>query len=230
MEWNKVSPFAFLRLFTADASTPSAKTLRTLALAAGLQCIPEGKNISDLNQVYMAEDIGFGASQRTNWLMSFGLSMIGGGRLAKALLARLGPRLFTTLANVSTAAAFTLWAGVPRGWAMWLGLLLLLPGMERRAALGSLAVDHASACGMGRGEYAAAFANWRALMVVSAPLLYGKVYAWSSAVRKGKGRGSGGPAPGVAYLVGVAAVAAAEVLHRSMPDAELFRLRKKSKG
>ena len=46
---------------------------------------------------------------------------------------------------------------------MWVGLLLLLPTMERRAATSAMATDHAVASGMGRGEFQAAFANFRAL-------------------------------------------------------------------
>lgn len=154
--------------------------------------------------------------------MSFGTSMILGGRLAKALLPRLGPRGFTSLANAATLAGFLLWAAVPEPWAVWSGLLAGLPGMERRAAVGSVAVDHAVASGMGRGEYAAAFANWRALMVVVAPMLYAKVYASGAAARRA---GGGSWPPGSAYFVGAAAVLAAELLLRSIPDEELFRFR-----
>merc|ERR1712151_960665 len=55
----------------------------------------------------------------------------------------------------------------------WLGLLLLGPSMERRTPTSAMATDLAVAAGMGKGEFAGAFANWRALCVAAAPLLYG---------------------------------------------------------
>jgi MFS family permease len=62
MDWSAVSPFTFLRLFRGPP------TLRKLAVAAGLQCVPEGKNVSELNQVYMTEDVGTTSESRTRAL------------------------------------------------------------------------------------------------------------------------------------------------------------------
>jgi hypothetical protein len=111
---------------------------------------------------------------------------------------------------------------------MWIGLLLLLPAMERRAATSAMATDHAvasgttaalsslpplisendlDALGMGRGEFQAAFANFRALTVVAAPLFYGQLYA-----RLGDR---------YAYLGGAAVVAIAELCHRSLSAKDL---------
>lgn len=113
---------------------------------------------------------------------------------------------------------------------MWIGLLLLLPAMERRAATSAMATDHAvasgtmlvvsvfhcpkhlklnvaTALGMGRGEFQAAFANFRALTVVAAPLFYGQLYA-----RLGDR---------YAYLGGAAVVAIAELCHRSLSAKDL---------
>ena len=85
---------------------------------------------------------------------------------------------------------------------MWIGLGLLLFTMERRAATGAMATDLAVKEGMGRGEYQAAFANFRALTVVAAPLFYGQLY-----------QRLGGRA---AYFGGAAVVAVAELLHLSL--------------
>jgi hypothetical protein len=41
------SPIAFTKLFTRS------RGLRMMVLVAGLQCVPEGKNISDLQQIKM---------------------------------------------------------------------------------------------------------------------------------------------------------------------------------
>lgn len=60
---------------------------------------------------------------------------------------------------------------------------------------------------MGRGEFQAAFANFRALTVVAAPLFYGQLYA-----RLGDR---------YAYLGGAAVVAIAELCHRSLSSKDL---------
>ena len=44
------NPLSFTKLFTRG------KTVRMLVLTAGLQCVPEGKNISDLQQIKMMGD------------------------------------------------------------------------------------------------------------------------------------------------------------------------------
>ena len=94
---------------------------------------------------------------------------------------------------------------------MWLGLLLLLPTMERRAATSAMATDLAVAGGMGRGEYSAKFGNIRALTVIIAPLFYGNIYAYFA---RGK--------PGYAWYAGALVVLLAEALHRTLKDEECF--------
>ena len=100
---------------------------------------------------------------RANFVTAFGICMVFGGRLAKPSIETLGNRGHTSFANFMTAAAFVTMGFRPSQWNMWIGLLLLLPTMERRAATSAMATDHAIASGMGRGEYQAAFANFRAL-------------------------------------------------------------------
>lgn len=96
VDWaNAVSPLAFTKLSKGGENA----TLRKLALILGLQCVPEGKNISDLNQIYLSEECGFAPAARTRWLVAFGLAMIAGGGVAKRLIAALGARDFTSLAN-----------------------------------------------------------------------------------------------------------------------------------
>ena len=65
---------------------------------------------------------------------------------------------------------------------------------------------------MGRGEYQAAFANFRALTVIGAPLFYGRLYAHFAP------RGLAG----VPYFGGAAVVGIAELLHLSLRSNHLF--------
>jgi hypothetical protein len=73
-----------------------------------------------------------------------------------------------------------------------------------------MATDHAIANGMGKGEYQACFANFRAMTVVLAPLLYGRSYAYFAP------RGQ----PGMPWFFGAAIVLMAEALHQSISEEE----------
>jgi hypothetical protein len=79
-DWSRpvANPLSFLKLFT------QTNALRMLVLVAGLQCMPEGKNISDLLQVYNMQDVGMTDTTRANFVTAFGVCMVFGGRLAKA--------------------------------------------------------------------------------------------------------------------------------------------------
>ena len=63
-----------------------------------------------------------------------------------------------------------------------------------------------------QGEYAAAFANVRALSVIGAPLLYSAVYARTAPQGKG----------GYAFYASALTVVLAEFLHRSLSDKECY--------
>ena len=124
-----------------------------------------------LQQIKMMGDIGASDAVRGNFVSAFGVCMVLGGKLAGTSIKMFGKRGHTTLNNILTICAFLVFGRAKQMMGMWPGLILLLPTMERRAATSAMATDHAVATGMGRGEYQAAFANFRALTVVMAPLL-----------------------------------------------------------
>jgi hypothetical protein len=76
-----------------------------------------------------------------------------------------------------------------------------------------MATDLATKAGMGRGEFQGCFANWRALCVAAAPLLYGKVYEWSTT--------GGNKSPGMAYFVAAAIVMGTEGMFQTLTEADL---------
>lgn len=84
------NPISFFKLFTQSHS------LRILVLVAGLQCMPEGKNISDLLQIYNMQDVGMTDAMRANFVTAFGACMVFGGRLAKPSIETFGNRGHTT--------------------------------------------------------------------------------------------------------------------------------------
>ena len=69
---------------------------------------------------------------------------------------------------------------------------------------------------MGKGDYNANFANFRAIVVAIAPMLYAQIYALG--VRTG--------VPGLPYYFGALVAAVAEILHRSLSNETIETLSK----
>jgi len=203
--WEAVNPFSWMRLFTKSPE------LAKLVTIGGLQCFPEGKNLSDFNQLFILNHVGWPQETRSMFTVGFGACMTFGGRLAKQTIEVLGQRGHTSMSNWFTLIALSTWGVRPSGFNMWLGLLLLLPTMERRAAVSALATKEAVRCGFKRGEFAGLFANWRAVATAVAPVLYGKIHAFT--VAKGF--------PGAPYIVAGMMCMIAEALHRSMTSKQM---------
>ena len=200
------NPFSCISLLTGPSN------LRKMVIVAVMQCMPEGKNISDMLQIYSSENVGMVPVERANFVTAFGMCMMFGGPLVKRTIGMFGNRGHTTFSNAMTIASFIMYGIGQNYYNMWLGLLLLLPTMERRAATSAMATDLAVAGGMGRGEYSAKFGNIRALTVIIAPLFYGNIYAYFAP--RGK--------PGYAWYAGALVVLLAEALHRTLKDEECF--------
>jgi len=190
------NPLRFLKLFSHNTK------LSLLVVVAGLQCMPEGKNISDLHQNYLMHHVKANPVQRANFSSVIGIAMVVGGWMAKYSIAALGNRGHTTMNNLLTAVAFACFGHRQERWNMWLGLVLQTPTMERRAGTSAMATNNAIACGMGRGEYQACFANWRAMNNIVAPLVYGKLFA----------KFANTSVPGMPYFAGAVFILLAEAV------------------
>ena len=98
----------------------------------------------------MRENVGASESAIATIVTAYGVIMYTGGKFAvPALIKSMGPRQFTDVACLASAAAYLLWAAVPTGstLAVWAGLLLLYPGINANssAALKAMATDVAVA-------------------------------------------------------------------------------------
>jgi hypothetical protein len=174
--------------------------------------MPEGKNISDFNQLYIFKHVKMSPDWRTAFTAGWGLTMFLGGKLAMRMLDTFGQRGHTTVSNMLTVVGLGVWASKPTVPRMFLGLLILVGAMERRAATNSMLTKSALDSGFARGEFAGLFANFRALTTMVAPLFYAKVYARSSQSPGWEG------AP---YYAAGAVIVAAEMVHRSFTDKQL---------
>jgi len=181
-------------------------------ITAVIQCFPEGKNVSETLALYIRDVVGMSQDAMSIFYSGFGTIMVFGGRLAGPFQKALGLKNFTTFCNVLTLAGFGLWGTGGKLWAMWLGLAILMPSMERRSATSAAATDHAVVAGMGRGEYQASFANFRALATAFAPWMYGKIYTWSQS----EGRSQ----PGLAFWAMGGFAMIAEVVNQTISSRE----------
>ena len=75
-----------------------------------------------------------------------------------------------------------------------------------------MAVDLATAQGMGKGEFQASMASMRSVVIATAPLLYGQLYGWQ--LRRGQ------PARWAWRAVLLLGAVLPELLHRSLPAAK----------
>ena len=203
-----LNPLGFLNLFS------NGKTLATLVTVGALQCFCEGKCVSDMNQIYMMQQVKFPSSRRALYVTGFGIAMTLSGYLGKQTIAKFGMRVHTTLSNFCTALGFSIVAKFPSTFTMFGVLPIYAFAMERRAAISSLSVKAAAQCGMGKGEYSANFANFRAIVVALAPMVYAQTYAIG--VRSG--------VAGLPYYLAAMYAVVAELLHRTISNGTISTL------
>ena len=135
---------------------------RIMGMAMGQYCT-EGKHIMGFRNLWLTSAVGMSMRGWSNFSMAYSACMIGGGQLAAACIRRFGRRGYSTLSNITNMIGYACWAS-PRPLPMWLGLAVLLPGINAvgTSASKSLAVDLATARGMGKGEFMSYFNNMRA--------------------------------------------------------------------
>ncbi len=198
-DFTYVNPFEFIKLFQTKSNE-----LSKLMWSSAFMCFAEGKNIVDVSMNYIVNDCKCGEAEAAYMVSGFGVTMISSGMSSRAMLKRLGERLFTTWSNVVTIMAYYLWTRGRLG--IWSGLVMMVVCQARQAAVlaRSTVIATGSDVGYGKGEFQGMYANLRSLTVMIAPILYGNTYNYT------KARGS----PGGMYFVLIAMTAIGEVLHQ----------------
>lgn len=205
-----MAPFAFMRLFTTRA-------LNRLMAVVGMQSFTEGRNITDIMSIYMQHDLKWNWNQVNNYISAYGIVLILSGLTVKKSLAFFGLVNFTTFSNVCNILNLFCNAMVPPfGWlsswaSMYLGILFGAPGGRKRDAAESLIMQLGAKEGFGNGFISGAMNNFRAVINIIGPTLFGRIYARGAA----KGKGS------VVFLVGALTIVAAELALRTLSLEEL---------
>lgn len=201
-----VNPMTVLKLFG------NGQVVATLVSVSALQCFCEGKSVSDLNTYYLLNDAKFSDARRSFYITCLGVVMTLSGIIGRTTIQRCGMRGHTTLQNIASAIGFTMTGSSTSASVLFGALPVYAFGMERRAAMSSLAVKAAEAVGMGKGEFSAAFANLRAIAVGLAPLLYARAYSRTVAMRANPGR---------PYFLAAVIALLSELLHRTLQSSQL---------
>lgn len=169
------NPFTCLKLYTHG--TPA---LRKLVTISALQTMIDGKNMSDLAQIWMREHLQLSVESIRNFIVSFGLAqVIAGKKLCPFLLKNLSVWGYTSFTNMTNAVAFTL-RGLAEKKVLFFGMLpLMLPGVNGQSNLAIMPIinDLCQKSGFGIGESTAWLNNLRVVLSAVAAMLYGNCYA-----------------------------------------------------
>merc|ERR1719266_202249 len=98
------NPFAFLKLYLNG--TPAVKKLATIIT---FQTLSDGKNISDLTQLWVRQHLKLSMESIRNFVMGYGFaSFLAGSKLTPYMLKNLSVKGFTTFTNLMNFIAFCL--------------------------------------------------------------------------------------------------------------------------
>ena len=196
-----------------NMGTPMRKIV---GMAMGQYCT-EGKHIMGFRNLWLTSAVGMSMRSWSNFAMAYSCCMIAGGQVAALLIKWIGRRGYTTLSNLTNLLGYACWSQ-PKLLPMWLGLAILLPGINAvgTSASKAMAVDLASAQGIGKGEFMSYFGNMRAITVIVAPLAYNALYDFS------RRASNSAPIGTTWYLVALVGGLIPELLHRSMSTGEMI--------
>jgi hypothetical protein len=103
--------------------------------------------------------------------------------------------------------------------AMWLGLLFAIPGARKRDAVEALIMRKGAAAGFGKGFVSGSLMNWRAIINIIGPLVFGSMYTYGRARKF----------PGLVFFVGAFTCLAAEGVLQTLPDHLFVNTEKKER-
>mmetsp|Transcript_72048 Transcript_72048/g.188814 ORF Transcript_72048/g.188814 Transcript_72048/m.188814 type:complete len:449 (+) Transcript_72048:62-1408(+) len=206
-----LNPFGFMNIYTRGS--PALKGMVTITT---LQMFLEGKNLSDIVEIWKRDHLKWTIEGSRNFVVTYGiLCTIAGVFITPRLLAGTTPKNFTSITNFTNALGFTLRGTAESSAIFLLAMLPMLPGVNGASSMSlkAVATDMATEEGMGKGEFSAWTNNLRALAGAAAPVLIGNYYAWC--IRRKVN-------PGSAFmLIGFIGAVLPELLMRMMDEKNL---------
>lgn len=117
-----------------------------------VQFFVEPKNLSDVNQLFQINQLGWDSSTLSNYVSGVGLGYFSGGFLAKWSLTNFGQGGHTTLTHLLSVAVFLARGSFQSSAVMWATLVVMWLAETRQSAVKAMATDIAIAAGMGKGK------------------------------------------------------------------------------
>jgi len=218
MQLSSINPFGFLNIFRRGSVG-----LQKMICIQTLQMFLEGKNLSDLVELWKREHLKWTVEGSRNFVMIYGmLSILSGIYVTPYFLKNLSARGFTSATNLLNLLGFLLRGAKEQSWIFLLAIIPMLPGVNGASAtaLKSISADLATSEGFGKGEFSAWTNNLRALAGAVATVFYGNYYSWC--------KRTGSPAGTTFALAGLVGAALPELLLRLTRDSEIQRSKQES--
>jgi len=207
---SELNPFDFMSIYTR-----ASKALRGMVTITTFQQLIDGKNMSDITEIWKRNHLKMTVSESRNFIVGYGtMCALSGALLGPRLVAGMTNRGYTSFTNLTNTLAFLI-RGTERKWLFILAALPMLPGVNGSSALKLQARCQKLAReeGFFPGEFSAWLNNLRALASVVCPVLIGNYYSWC--LKSGFFPGS------VYWLLGFMGAVAPELLLRRMSNAEI---------
>jgi DHA1 family tetracycline resistance protein-like MFS transporter len=198
--WSVQQPFAFAKLFTKN------KQLTKLATVTMLHNMVDIKVTADPILVFQMTTLGWSRQVVQRYQGIMGLALLFQGKVTQYSLKLFGLYNHTSFCHFFQVARGLLLGFFPTPTMQWVNGVLGWVAGSKEHAVKQLLTGEAIDAGFGRGELSGLVANLRALMVVIASPIFGRISLW------GRGRGFPG-APLVAVTV---FTTAAELVFRSI--------------
>mmetsp|Transcript_6599 Transcript_6599/g.14351 ORF Transcript_6599/g.14351 Transcript_6599/m.14351 type:complete len:449 (-) Transcript_6599:59-1405(-) len=171
------NPFGFVRIFTEGSVA-----LQKMVSMTTLQMFLEGKNLSDIVEIWKRDHLKWSIESSRNFVMAYGaLNIWAGAQLTPTMLKKMSIRQFTTVTNLLNALGFFMRGAAEKTWVFLLAVPPMLPGVNgaSASALRAPITDRADTEGFGKGEFSAWVNNLRGIAGTLAAVLYGNYYAWA---------------------------------------------------
>lgn len=178
-----LNPFGFLKLLVSPDVSLLSRLMRSI-----LVCTSEQKNMINLKTLWLKETLKLTVTEAQNELMAYALSIWFSGQvLAKQITKSLGAAAFSDLTAALNVLTFTIWGNASSQAALWLGLILHVPGCNGTGSSMVKAdmITRAGELGIGKGEMNGYFMNLRALSVMIVPQMLARRY--TAGFPQGKG-------------------------------------------
>jgi DHA1 family tetracycline resistance protein-like MFS transporter len=195
MDWKAANPLSFVKLLT------SGKSLATLAVALGFQCIAEPRFVFPYAQLLWRTKYKYSAQKMGAFGAFFGLIYVIGTMISKKRFKKIGSEKHVTECNMYNTLAFLSWSVFNGDVGTFMSFLLFTGGIRKRDGLETMIMEEGDKRDWGKGETTAITGTFKSVSAIFAPELCARA---ANAI----------PNSGAPMLVGAVATIVSELIFR----------------